>query len=90
MGIIGNTQNNPLTHQVYLDHHGRPGIQHIAFSTDDICGVVGLMRERAIEFLDIPDSYYDLLTKRLIDSSVEITQDIQMVIIITENVIFID
>ena len=35
------------------------GVQHIAFSCDDIFAVVADMRARGAGFLDIPDNYYD-------------------------------
>ena len=35
------------------------GVQHIAFSCDDIFAAVADMRARGADFLDIPDNYYD-------------------------------
>ena len=35
------------------------GVQHIAFSCDDIFAVVADMRSRGADILDIPDNYYD-------------------------------
>ncbi len=46
------------------DYKGE-GIQHIALSTDDIFGTVDALRERGVKFQDTPDTYYDLLDKRL-------------------------
>jgi 4-hydroxyphenylpyruvate dioxygenase len=45
----------------YLEFYGGPGVQHIALATGDIVGTVTAMRERGVEFLDTPDSYYDTL-----------------------------
>jgi 4-hydroxyphenylpyruvate dioxygenase len=45
----------------YLEFYGGPGVQHIALATGDIVGAVTAMRERGVEFLDTPDSYYDTL-----------------------------
>jgi 4-hydroxyphenylpyruvate dioxygenase len=45
----------------YLEFYGGPGVQHIALATADIVGAVTAMRERGVEFLDTPDSYYDTL-----------------------------
>ncbi|HEY6423444.1 MAG TPA: 4-hydroxyphenylpyruvate dioxygenase [Pseudonocardiaceae bacterium] len=45
----------------YLDFYGGPGVQHIALATGDIVGAVTAMRERGVEFLDTPDTYYDTL-----------------------------
>jgi 4-hydroxyphenylpyruvate dioxygenase len=43
----------------YLEFYGGPGVQHIAFATDDIVGTVESLRERGIRFLNTPDAYYD-------------------------------
>ena len=51
--------------QEYLDEYKGPGIQHIAFSTNDICKTVSALREAGVEFLDVPDTYYDVLLDRV-------------------------
>ena len=43
----------------YLEFYGGPGVQHIALATGDIVRTVDAMRERGVEFLDTPDSYYE-------------------------------
>jgi 4-hydroxyphenylpyruvate dioxygenase len=43
----------------YLDWYRGPGVQHIALSTGDILGTVRAMRERGVQFLTVPDEYYD-------------------------------
>lgn len=63
----------------FLDYNGSQGIQHIAFSTDDICTVVDLVKKRSVEFLDIPDSYYDRLEQRLRSSPINISEDLQRI-----------
>ncbi|KAI1718747.1 glyoxalase/Bleomycin resistance protein/Dioxygenase superfamily domain-containing protein [Ditylenchus destructor] len=63
--------------QEFVDHHGGSGIQHIAFTTDDIIDVIGKMRERGVEFLDIPDSYYDLLEMRLSNSKIIVKEELK-------------
>ncbi|MCX5744798.1 MAG: 4-hydroxyphenylpyruvate dioxygenase [Proteobacteria bacterium] len=43
----------------YLDEYRGPGIQHLAFLTDDILGALrGLEGATQIQFLDIDDDYY--------------------------------
>jgi 4-hydroxyphenylpyruvate dioxygenase len=49
----------------YLEFHRGAGVQHIAFSSEDIIGTVGELRSRGIEFLRTPDTYYDLLEGRV-------------------------
>ena len=43
----------------------RPGVQHIAFATDDIVNTVESLRERGIRFLNTPDSYYEDVEERV-------------------------
>ncbi|KAL3110042.1 hypothetical protein niasHT_015645 [Heterodera trifolii] len=52
----------------FLRFHGSPGIQHIAFRTENIVESVRSLRERGVEFLDIPDSYYEMMKERLAGS----------------------
>ena len=49
----------------YLDFYDGPGCQHIAVATDDIVSTVSLMKERGVEFLTIPDTYYDTVLDRV-------------------------
>jgi len=49
----------------YLDFYRGAGVQHLAISTRDIVGAVGELRERGVEFLSIPDSYYDEVPDRI-------------------------
>ena len=58
----------------YIDFYNGPGVQHIAVATDDIVVTVSAMRDRGVEFLYVPDNYYDNLLERVgnIDEDVEI------------------
>lgn len=49
----------------YLDFYGGPGIQHIAVATDNIVETVLALRDRGVEFLTVPDAYYDNLAERI-------------------------
>ena len=51
--------------QEYLVAYRGEGIQHVALGTRDIFASVKTLRERAVVFQDTPDTYYDLLSKRL-------------------------
>jgi 4-hydroxyphenylpyruvate dioxygenase len=42
----------------YLEFYRGPGAQHLALATDDILATVDRLRERGVEFLSTPDSYY--------------------------------
>jgi len=43
----------------YLEFYDGAGCQHVALATTDILRSVDLLRERGVEFLATPDSYYD-------------------------------
>ena len=49
----------------YLDFYGGPGVQHIAIATNDIISTVTKLRGNGLEFLHVPDSYYDDLKERV-------------------------
>ena len=49
----------------YIDFYNGAGAQHIALATRDIVGTVGELRERGVEFLSIPESYYDEVPVRI-------------------------
>ncbi|RMG79431.1 MAG: 4-hydroxyphenylpyruvate dioxygenase [Chloroflexi bacterium] len=49
----------------YLDYYMTPGVQHIAMSTGDIITTMKVLRSRGIEFLRVPDTYYDVLPERV-------------------------
>lgn len=51
--------------QEYLDYYTAPGVQHIAIATRDIIATVTDLRNRGIEFLTVPQSYYDALPARV-------------------------
>ncbi len=49
----------------YLDYYRGPGVQHIALLSGDIIGTVSEMREQGVEFLRVPQTYYDALAARV-------------------------
>ncbi|MBR0551356.1 4-hydroxyphenylpyruvate dioxygenase [Stakelama marina] len=46
------------------DYKGE-GIQHLALTTDDIFATVDKLRANGVKFQDTPDTYYELIDKRL-------------------------
>ena len=58
----------------YLDFYNGAGVQHIAVATNDIVATVDEMRKRGVEFLYVPETYYDDLLERVgeIDEDVEV------------------
>jgi 4-hydroxyphenylpyruvate dioxygenase len=49
----------------YLDFYYSAGVQHIAIATDDIIFTVSELRKRGVEFLRVPDNYYDDVLDRV-------------------------
>jgi 4-hydroxyphenylpyruvate dioxygenase len=49
----------------YLDFYRGPGIQHIAMGTGNVIETVKQLRDRGVEFLRVPTTYYDTLLERV-------------------------
>ncbi len=49
----------------YLDFYNGPGVQHIAIATDDIIETVSELRKRGVEFLRVPETYYENILERV-------------------------
>ena len=57
----------------YIDFYNGAGVQHIAVATNNIIETVTSLRERGVEFLYVPDNYYDDVLERVgeIDEDLE-------------------
>jgi 4-hydroxyphenylpyruvate dioxygenase len=52
--------------QEYLEWHDMtPGVQHLALRTDDELHSVAELRRRGVDFLSLPDTYYDIVWDRV-------------------------
>ena len=51
----------------FLDYYCGPGVQHIAMNSGNIYETVTELRRRDIDFLRVPDSYYDYMRERVGD-----------------------
>ena len=49
----------------YLEFYQDPGVQHMALATDDIIATVTALRDRGVEFLTVPTTYYAELQGRV-------------------------
>lgn len=49
----------------YLDFYHGPGVQHLALATHDIIHTVSALRDRGVEFLKAPTTYYAELQSRV-------------------------
>ena len=57
----------------YLDFYEGAGVQHLAVATDNIIDTVTKLRDRVVEFLRVPSTYYDTVLDRV----GEIDEDLQ-------------
>ena len=57
----------------YLDFYNGEGVQHVAIATENIIETVSQLKNRGVEFLSIPTTYYDELLDRIgpIDEDLE-------------------
>lgn len=49
----------------YLEYNGGPGVQHVALATDHIIETVSHLKAAGLEFLRVPETYYQNLTERV-------------------------
>jgi 4-hydroxyphenylpyruvate dioxygenase len=49
----------------YLEFYRGPGVQHMALATDDIIATVSALRDRGVDFLTVPTTYYEDLQARV-------------------------
>lgn len=65
--------------QEYINYHGGTGVQHIALLTNDIVETVSSLKQRGVDFLTIPPSYYTNLKARLELSNKTIDADLEII-----------
>ena len=70
--------------QEYLDEYNGSGIQHVALLTEDIVKTVTQLKEHGVEFLDVPDTYYETLLDRL-PNVTENVEDLQRLKILVDG-----
>jgi 4-hydroxyphenylpyruvate dioxygenase len=49
----------------YLDFYRGPGVQHVAIATDNVIATVAALRDRGVDFLTVPGSYYEDVLDRV-------------------------
>lgn len=66
----------------YIDFYQGAGVQHIAIATDNILHTVSELRKRGVEFLHVPDNYYDDLLSRVgeIDEDIQPLKDLNILV----------
>lgn len=66
----------------FLEFFGGAGAQHVALRTDDIVATVSMLRDRGVQFLRVPPTYYETLTERVgrIDEDVRDLQELGILV----------
>ncbi|MDQ3017278.1 MAG: VOC family protein, partial [Bacteroidota bacterium] len=66
----------------YLDFYEDEGVQHLAVATDNIIETVTILRDRGVEFLRVPSTYYDTVLDRVgtIDEELEPLKELGILI----------
>jgi 4-hydroxyphenylpyruvate dioxygenase len=59
----------------YVDFYSGAGVQHIAMRTEDIIRDVTNLKARGVEFIQVPDTYYDMMSKRLKKQGMVLDED---------------
>lgn len=65
--------------QEYVEYYGGAGVQHIALLTENIIDSITHLRARGVDFLSVPDTYYDVLSERLEGSGIKIKEDMDAI-----------
>ena len=66
----------------YIEFYNGAGVQHMAMATDNIIETVSSLRDRGVEFLKVPSSYYDSVLDRVgqIDEDLEPLRDLGILV----------
>lgn len=63
----------------YVDFYNGAGVQHIALLTDDIIRDITNLKERGVEFIKVPDTYYTDMQARLKESGLVLKEDFETI-----------
>jgi 4-hydroxyphenylpyruvate dioxygenase len=66
----------------YIDFYRGAGVQHVAMATDNIIETITALRSRGVEFLHVPDTYYDTVVERVkaIDEDIEVLKKLRILV----------
>ncbi|RAH69983.1 4-hydroxyphenylpyruvate dioxygenase family protein [Aspergillus aculeatinus CBS 121060] len=59
----------------YVDFYNGAGVQHIALLTDDILAAITNLKARGVEFIKVPDTYYEDIKIRLKKAGLVLHED---------------
>jgi len=63
--------------QEYVKRHKGQGVQHIAMSTNDIAHTLVTLKGQGFRFLQVPDTYYELLPGRIAEGGYTVTESLE-------------
>lgn len=61
----------------YVDFYGGAGVQHIALRTSDIIRDITNLKARGVEFIKVPETYYDTMKLRLKRQGMVLNEDFE-------------
>jgi 4-hydroxyphenylpyruvate dioxygenase len=66
----------------YIEFYRGAGVQHVAMATDNIIETITALRNRGVEFLHVPDTYYDTVIDRVkeIDEDIEVLKKLRILV----------
>lgn len=66
----------------YIDYYRGSGVQHVAMATENIIKTVGELKSRGVEFLSVPESYYETVSQRvgIIDEDLKVLKSLGVLI----------
>jgi 4-hydroxyphenylpyruvate dioxygenase len=62
--------------QEYVDYHGGAGVQHVALRVESILDTLPILKQRGLEFLTTPASYYHDVRARLAKSALKVKESV--------------
>ncbi|KAI4127194.1 MAG: hypothetical protein LQ347_004697 [Umbilicaria vellea] len=63
----------------YVDFYNGAGVQHVALRTNDMVTSVTNLKQRGVEFISVPSSYYDTMRTRLKSTGLELVEDFEAI-----------
>jgi 4-hydroxyphenylpyruvate dioxygenase len=66
----------------YIEFYRGSGVQHVAMATDNIVETITALKSRGVDFLHVPDSYYDTVIERVkeIDEDIEVLKKLRILV----------
>ena len=61
----------------YVDFNGGSGVQHIALRTDNIIREITNLKSRGVEFIKVPETYYEAMKQRLAKQGMQLDEDFE-------------